>query len=60
MHRLDGITVANNKKWEGSMAFYRAWMTAPAVLPSITIAAGSATAQKKYDLGVTEEPSKFT
>jgi hypothetical protein len=30
------------------------------VLASIMIATGSATAQKKYDPGVTEEPSKFT
>jgi hypothetical protein len=36
------------------MAFYRAWMTAPAVLANITIAASSATAQKKYDPGFTE------
>jgi branched-chain amino acid transport system substrate-binding protein len=36
------------------MTFYRTWMTAAVVFGSTTIAAGSAKAQKKYDVGATD------
>ena len=41
------------------MAFYRAWMTVALVFGSITIVAGSATAQKKYSPGASDTEIKI-
>ena len=41
------------------MTFYQKWMTAVVVFSSVTIAAGSATAQKKYGPGVTDTEIKI-
>jgi branched-chain amino acid transport system substrate-binding protein len=41
------------------MTFYRKWMAVVVVFSSVTIAAGSATAQKKYGPGVTDTEIKI-
>src|SRR6516165_6957714 len=41
------------------MAFYRAWVTVAVLFGSITIVAGSATAQKKYSPGASDSEIKI-
>jgi branched-chain amino acid transport system substrate-binding protein len=45
--------------WEDLMTFQRTWMTAAIVIGSITIAVGSAAAQKRYDLGASDTEIKI-
>src|SRR5438128_10625497 len=44
---------------EGSMTFHRAWMIAAVVFGSIAIATGSATAQKSYAPGLSDDGIKI-
>jgi ABC-type branched-subunit amino acid transport system substrate-binding protein len=45
--------------WEDLMTFQRTWMTAAVVIGSITIAVGSAVAQKRYDPGASDTEIKL-
>jgi branched-chain amino acid transport system substrate-binding protein len=45
--------------WEDLMTFQRTWMTAAVVFGSITIAIGSAAAQKRYDPGASDTEIKI-
>jgi branched-chain amino acid transport system substrate-binding protein len=44
--------------WEDLMTFQRTWTTAAVVFGSITIAIGSAAAQKRYDPGASDTEIK--
>src|SRR5215469_16366736 len=59
--RLRGGLAARTQQeiWEDLMTFHRTWMTAAVVVGGITVAASSATAQKRYDPGASDTEIKI-